>query len=230
MSDESDTEITGPENEEKFYGDAKEYWAQIPSTVDGMLGGFEKISPTDINGSKAFLRPLLKVGKGKTGNKQALDCGSGIGRITKRLLLPMFDSVDMVEQNQKFLDAARSFIGQDASRVERLICCGLQDFTPEAGRYDVIWSQWVLGHLTEEHLVKFFERCKTGLAEDGILVVKENVSGSGETEFDEDDSSYTRSKVDYISAMKKAGLTIIKEEKQKGFPKGLYSVYMFALK
>lgn len=62
MTEESDSEVTGPENEEKFYSDAKEYWAKIPSTVDGMLGGFEKISPTDINGSKAFLRPFLKVG------------------------------------------------------------------------------------------------------------------------------------------------------------------------
>jgi hypothetical protein len=30
--------------------------------------------------------------------------------------------------------------------------------------------------------------------------------------------------------MIKAGLTIVKEERQKGFPKGLYSVFMFALK
>lgn len=230
MSDESDSETIGPENEEKFYVDAKEYWAQIPSTVDGMLGGFEKISPTDINGSKEFLRPFLKIGQGKTNNKRALDCGAGIGRITKRLLLPMFDSVDMVEQTQKFLDSARSFIGQDASRVDRLICCGLQDFTPELGRYDVIWSQWVLGHLTTEHLVEFFKRCKTGLAEDGILVVKENCSGSGETEFDDVDSSYTRSKEDYMDAMKQAGLTILRERRQKSFPKGLYPVFMFALK
>ena len=46
---------------ETFYDDAKTYWTGIPPTVDGMLGGFEKISPTDINGSKAFLRPFLKV-------------------------------------------------------------------------------------------------------------------------------------------------------------------------
>ena len=61
MSGESDSDVEWPKDEAKFYGDAKEYWSQIPSTVDGMLGGFEKISPTDINGSKAFLRPFLKV-------------------------------------------------------------------------------------------------------------------------------------------------------------------------
>ena len=51
----------GVEDTEKFYGDAKVYWETISPTVDGMLGGFEKISPTDINGSKAFLRTFLKV-------------------------------------------------------------------------------------------------------------------------------------------------------------------------
>ncbi|XP_045204798.1 N-terminal Xaa-Pro-Lys N-methyltransferase 1-like [Mercenaria mercenaria] len=230
MTDESDTEVEWPKNEEKFYYDAKEYWSQVPTTVDGMLGGFEKISPTDINGSKAFLRPFLKIGKGKTNTHRALDCGAGIGRITKRLLLPMFDTVDMVELNQKFLDSAKSFIGQDVSRVDRFICSGLQDFTPEAGRYDLIWTQWVLGHLTEDHLVAFFKRCKAGLATDGLIVVKENVSGSEKTEFDELDSSFTRCKESYTTAMRKAGLTILKEERQKGFPKGLYSVFMFALK
>ncbi|KAH3843447.1 N-terminal Xaa-Pro-Lys N-methyltransferase 1-A-like [Dreissena polymorpha] len=230
MADGSDSEEPWPDNEEKFYNDAKEYWSSINPTVDGMLGGFEKISPTDINGSKAFLRPFLKVGKGTTNNHRALDCGSGIGRITKRLLLPMFDTVDMVEQCQKFLDSARGFIGEQSSRVDQLICSGLQDFTPEEGRYDVIWSQWVLGHLTDEHLVNFFKRCKKGLAPNGIMIVKDNVSGSSETQFDDIDSSFTRSKDSYVRAMMNAGMTILKEEKQKGFPKGLYSVWMFALK
>ena len=51
----------GVENHERFYADARVYWDTISPTVDGMLGGFEKISPTDINGSKQFLRPFLKV-------------------------------------------------------------------------------------------------------------------------------------------------------------------------
>lgn len=46
---------------EKFYSDAKEYWNSVNPTIDGMLGGYAKISPTDINGSRAFIRPLLKV-------------------------------------------------------------------------------------------------------------------------------------------------------------------------
>lgn len=178
---------------------------------------------------QAFYLFILQTGKGKANTHRALDCGSGIGRITKRLLLPMFDEVDMVELNQNFLDQSKTFIGENFSRVDKQFCSGLQDFTPEEGHYDVIWSQWVLGHLTEDHLVNFFKRCQKGLAPNGIMVVKENVSGTKDTEFDDLDSSFTRSKESYVQAIKDSGFTILKEEKQKGFPKGLYGVFMFAL-
>ncbi|KAK3594591.1 hypothetical protein CHS0354_000383 [Potamilus streckersoni] len=212
-----------------FYGDAKKYWDSIPANLDGMLGGFAQISPTDIDGSKAFIRPLLTVGGGKTKNIHALDCGAGIGRITKRLLLPTFKYVDMVELSQHFLDAAGQFIGSDISRVERRICCGLQDFNPERGRYDVIWCQWVLGHLRDDDLVDFFRRCKTGLTPEGIIVIKENFTSADSKDFDSDDSSYTRPRELLIELINKSGLKILKQQKQKGFPKGLYDVYMFAV-
>lgn len=159
---------------------------------------------------------------------RALDCGAGIGRITKRLLLPIFKTVDMVELNQKFLDEARSFIGEEESRVDNLFCSGLQDFIAKAGTYDVIWCQWVLGHLTDEHLLNFLKRCQSGLTTNGIIILKENISGE-EREFDELDSSYTRTREELDKVILQSGLEIIKCEKQKGFPKGLYDVYMYAL-
>ncbi|XP_045204801.1 N-terminal Xaa-Pro-Lys N-methyltransferase 1-like [Mercenaria mercenaria] len=221
---------------EKFYGDAKHFWDEMPSTVDGMLGGYEKISPADLKASKAFLRPLLKIrrrkgkSKGRTDRKRALDCGAGIGRITKRLLLPLFRTVDMVEMEQKFLDTAKTFVGAEVGRVEKFICSSLQDFTPEPSRYDLIWSQWVLCHLTEEHLVEFLKQCQKGLTPGGVMVIKENVSVSGETEFDTNDSSFVRSQEDYLNIINKAGLTIVKQQRQKNWPKDLYAMVMFAVK
>ena len=93
-----------------------------------------------------------------------LDCGAGIGRISKHLFLPLFDRVDLVELNPHFLDQARKeFAALPAgSKLDRCFAAGLQDFTPNPGEYDVIWSQWVLGHLTDDHLVDFFRRCQRG--------------------------------------------------------------------
>ncbi len=118
---------------------------------------------TDIDGSSKFLKGLFKIddgGRGGPGNRRALDCGAGIGRITKHLLQRHFGQVDLVEQNQKFLDQANKYLGpQVVKKVGRLFCSGLQDFEPEKGAYDLIWCQWVLGHLTEPDLEAFFRRC-----------------------------------------------------------------------
>ena len=34
---------------------------------------------------------------------------------------------------------------------------GLEDWVPEEGKYDVIWVQWVVGHLTDDDFVAFFQ-------------------------------------------------------------------------
>lgn len=136
----------------------------------------------------------------------------------------------MVEVNQSFLDEAKqSFLGEDASRVENYFCCGLQNFTPEPGRYDLIWSQWVLGHLYDDDLVAFFQRCKKGLTPNGIMVVKENMNSEDSVNFDDNDSSMTRPKNDFVHLILKSGFKILREEKQKHFPKEIFGVWMFAL-
>lgn len=51
----------------------------------------------------------------------------------------------MVDVTREFLDEAKKYLGADGKRVANYFCQGLQDFVPEAGRYDVIWIQWVIG-------------------------------------------------------------------------------------
>jgi hypothetical protein len=48
----------------------------VKPTVDGMLGGFAKISHTDIDGSNKFLKLLFGVDD-PPGHARALDCGAG---------------------------------------------------------------------------------------------------------------------------------------------------------
>lgn len=146
--------------QDPFYIDAVNYWEKIPPTVDGMLGGFGFISQTDIEGSKKFLEQLFNL-KTPPGKEYAVDCGAGIGRITKNLLSDIFVHVDLVEQNPIFLEKAKAFIGRtNKNKIGVFFPIGLQDFTPETHKYDIIWCQWVLGHLKDDHFVDFLERCK----------------------------------------------------------------------
>lgn len=96
---------------------------------------------------------------------RAIDCGAGIGRVTKNVLLISFDAVDMAELSERSLAAAPAYIGRDYSRVERTYCTRLQEFAPDAGRvYDVVWLQWVVGHLLDDDLVALLSRLKTALS------------------------------------------------------------------
>ncbi|KAK3908928.1 Alpha N-terminal protein methyltransferase 1 [Frankliniella fusca] len=216
------------ENKERgaFYQDAADYWSQIPATVDGMLGGYGHISTVDINGSTQFLRQLFRL-KVPPGKGCSIDCGAGIGRITKNLLFNHFKKVDLVEQNPAFVAQARAAL-ESHDKMGNFYCSGLQDFEPTPNTYDVIWCQWVLGHLTDDDLIKFFQRCIRALKKNGIIVVKENCTTSDKLDEDPTDSSVTRPLDHLCRVLQEAGLKCVKQKRQTNFPHGLYPVYMIA--
>lgn len=45
-----------------------------------------------------------------TKSERAVDCGCGIGRVTKHLLLPLFDLVDMVDVTESFIQGNESLL------------------------------------------------------------------------------------------------------------------------
>ena len=79
---------------------------------------------------------------------------------------------------------------EDAYREE---VTGASDETIDDGLYDLVWLQWCVGHLTDDQLVRYLERCKTVLRpQTGLFVVKENITRTGEDHFEEVDSHVTR--------------------------------------
>lgn len=145
--------------ESKFYEDAIDYWAQVPATLEGVLGGFEFISDDDVRGSSSFLEELFCCKESSPPERNiALDCGAGIGRVTKFLLTKYFDKVDLVEQNQQFLEKAHHFI-DNPNKIGTMYASGLQNFKPDK-KYDIIWNQWVLGHLEDADLIEYFITCQ----------------------------------------------------------------------
>ncbi|KAL3897490.1 MAG: hypothetical protein SGCHY_003381 [Lobulomycetales sp.] len=188
------------------------YWKEVESTVDGMLGGFQQLDEPDVRGSNDFIRPFLDS---LPARNLACDCGAGIGRVSKNFLLQHFKQVDLVEQNKSFLETARETVfGPNDTRVSRYIPLGLQDFTPEPARYDLIWCQLALA------------------TSGGRIGVKENVLKAlyeEETVFDEEDCSVTRSDALLKRIFAESGLRLLAEDTQTGFPQGLYRVKMYWL-
>lgn len=214
---------------EAFYTDAKKYWSTIEPTVDGMLGGFERLNAADVRGSRDYLHSMFRI-KPAPRRRVALDCGAGIGRVTKRVLIPEYDQVDAVEQDKKFADKIYEFVGK-SPKLGQVFNQGLQEFTPDEGKYDLIWTQWVLGHLTNDDLIAFFKRCIKGLSKNGIIIIKENVTATSTLpEIDQNDSSVTRPITHLKQLIVRSGLRILRVSLQSGFPAGILPVYMITAK
>ncbi|KAG9136572.1 hypothetical protein Leryth_014403 [Lithospermum erythrorhizon] len=165
----------------QWYNQGIHYWQGVEATVDGVLGGYGHVNDADISASEAFLHTILAEkfpDAAKNNNFVALDCGSGIGRITKNLLIRYFNEVDLLEPVSHFLDAARVNLNpenlavSDNHKAGNFYCVPLQDFTPEPERYDIIWIQWCIGHLADDDLLSFFNRAKT------ILSLQETIHGN----------------------------------------------------
>ena len=75
--------------------------------------------------------------------------------------------------------------------------------------FDVVWCQWCLTYMSDTDLIAFFKRSQAALRKEGqgVIVVKENVCKDGEggvpaIQFDEEDSSVTRSVLSSTSLLK----------------------------
>lgn len=88
---------------------------------------------------------------------------------------------------------------------------------------------FTLGHLTDDHLIKFLQRCQKALRPNGIIVIKDNVSYEGVVP-DEVDSSVCRDLEIVRRLVGVAGLRVIHEEQQMNFPKEIYQVHTLALR
>ncbi|KAL6908724.1 alpha-N-methyltransferase NTM1 [Trichoderma evansii] len=217
--------------------DGLNYWEGVSADIDGMLGGipsvkgFSGILKSDLQGSRTF---LAKLGVGAKQGRQklatALEGGAGIGRVTEGLLIPLADEVDVIEPVAKFTEGLQGKEG-----VRNVYTQGLQDWEPVEGlTYDLIWTQWCVGHLTDSQLVEYLKRCQVALNPGAMIVLKENLSTSGRDVFDELDSSVTREDVKFRRIFEEAGLQLVKSELQRGFPEtpqmSLLPVKMYALK
>ncbi|EME49754.1 hypothetical protein DOTSEDRAFT_68512 [Dothistroma septosporum NZE10] len=205
------------------------YWSSTPATVDGVLGGYPQVSRVDLQGSANFLAKLRRQSKlhplsaGKL--QRVADCGAGIGRITTGFLSKVAEKVDIVEPVVSFTDQVKN-----EPCVGNIYNVGLEQWHPEH-QYDVIWNQWCVGQLTDAQLVEYLQRIQSYLRPNGWIIVKENLSNTalGEDVYDETDSSVTRTDIKFRKVFEDANLRLLSTELQKGFPKDLYPVRVYAL-
>lgn len=238
--------IQGVDQDDWYDRAATYYEENCAETIDGVLGGFAPISDIDIAGSIRFLQELQVIrpsflrwslSSGATTNSRiACECGAGIGRVTKHLLLGRSDLMNitkchLIESSDRLLSAAPEYIGDPLASKCSYICSGLQNWEPKANTYTIIWIQWVLIYLTDTDIIKFLQRCGDALVEDddGLIIIKENTCTDEDFHVDCDDASVTRSSKYWKFLFDQAGLRVVYESMQTNFPDELFPVPIIAL-
>ncbi|EAS30123.3 N-terminal protein methyltransferase [Coccidioides immitis RS] len=210
------------------------YWSSVTPDLNGILGGYPQLSQIDLRGSKSFLAKVRRSIPSMESKplQLAVDCGAGIGRITDGFLSKQCDMVDVVEPVEKFAKVIRDGKLKQEGKIGDIYVVGLQDWVPTK-KYDLIWNQWCLLHLTDAQLVEYLDRCRDALSDAGLIVVKENINSNPYEDFyDDTDSSVTRAEQNFRKLFARAGYEVVRSEEQLGFPKrlGLYPVMMYALR
>ncbi|EFR01952.1 DUF858 domain-containing protein [Nannizzia gypsea CBS 118893] len=173
--------------------DGRQFWEDKDGNEDEMIAAAEVqpgMSEVDLQGSREF---LAKLGIGSDPDlrtvNSALEGGAGIGRFTEGVLLEIAEQVDVIEPVIKF--TARL---QGRNGIRGIFNVGIEEWQPAQDvKYDLIWNQWCLCHLTDEQLVQYLKKCGTVLREGtGLLIIKENLSIRGVDVFNGTDSTVIR--------------------------------------
>lgn len=219
------SELTGDLYDRKtgWYGKSLTYWEKIPATVSGVLGGMDHVHDIDVSHSRAFIESLEN-----RGTHYALDCGAGIGRVTKSLLSTMYDMTDLLEPVPHMLEQARREL--EGLPVGEFMQTSMQTASLPKNMYDLIVIQWCAIYLTDDDFVKFFAQCREALTPSGYIFFKENCFSDDYFLVDKDDNSLTRSDAHYKRLFDAAGVTVRKEQLQNKWPSNLIEVKMYALR
>ncbi|CAL6097375.1 S-adenosylmethionine-dependent_methyltransferase [Hexamita inflata] len=200
-----------------------EFYSTNQPTIDSMLGGLSYVHIPETRSSVQFLKDLKsqKLFKYKT----VLDIGGGIGRVSSHVLKQMFDNVDMLEQSELFINESK--VNFAKNHIRNRFCCSIQNMnTLDLGKYDLIWIQWVVGHISDLEFVELLKNCKQ---KSEYIVVKDNYSKQGFW-FDEKDGNILRGLEIFEDIFKAAGLSIVKQNDPETWPKDLMPIRIWLLK
>lgn len=225
-----------------WYKKGLDFWDAVEPTDDGVLGGYGHVSERDAKENGEFLEEtfgsvLAERAVGARGALVACDCGAGIGRVTTSFLIHKFDEVDLVEPVVHFIEKAEALLNgpnaptrTNGHKAVNFFALPLEGFEPAPNRYDAVWFQWCVGHLTDDDFVSLFNRCAVGLKPDGMIFVKENNAKEGFV-LDTEDSSLTRSHKYFMFLFEDVlGWEVVKHRTQKDFPSELFTVRMYAVR
>ncbi|WWC58892.1 uncharacterized protein I303_101437 [Kwoniella dejecticola CBS 10117] len=155
-----------------------EYWDKVDASVNGVLGGYgegpvphiEQLSSrllllSFIPSLSPFPNPLTPVPPSAPAHRRTvLDVGAGIGRVTRHVLLPLFDDVVLLEPVDKFVrEGYRAASSGEWRDLPSLTAEGDDDAMKEQKRRLDEQQKWITEGNGKGKRVRFIKRGLQGL-------------------------------------------------------------------
>ena len=223
-------------------------------SYDTMVGG-PGHADKDIRDSAVFLAKHMSSMKDVNGGGfVALDVAAGLGRVTRELLLHHFAEVDLLEPSPTLMNEAKRLLNTsntttdirgtehpEGHRVLNFFQVSVHEllWRDLPHRYDVLWVQWAMDKMTDEHAIYMLKEARNSLrSSESLVIVKENIcnvcdeGGWWPQGFAVDDEPTITRSLEYLQAkiFDAAGFKVIDQEIQKDFDPNLYPIYMLALR
>ncbi len=212
-------------NKEKWYSNSIKRWQKAEANLYGIMDGFVDVNKSDVDFSCALIKHLID--NKKLNNDTVIDCAAGIGRVSENVLQNFFNKIDIVERDEKFVEACKKTFASN-EKIRNIFCDSLENFEFR-NNYDLIWIQWCLEEILYDDLIIFLKRCKSALKQNGIIIVKENILNSAEP-FLEDSNREFRSVKYLCEIFDKCDLNLESYYMQPNWPQNLFPVATFVLK
>lgn len=149
----------------KWYDSGVEYWKTIEADYNGVLGGYDYTHDIDVTDNLKLINKLEGLGMQKTaaiGNSPLRDMGAGVGRTIEHVFATQFEKTDALEPLPHFMKKLKENLSKNAEKIGTYYETSMEKFEFER-KYDLIWFQWVIGHLTDKDAVAFLEKCRENL-------------------------------------------------------------------
>lgn len=219
------------ETEEQADKGLRTFYDDRISDID-MLDGHSDYFRKDPKHSLKLLRTIFKNRKTA---RRVLEVSAGNGRVSKAVLRHIFKLIDIIEPSVNMRKRAQEEMSQLGRPYGKVFDCTMQQFSADKkGPYDCVWIQFCVMYLNDIEFVEFLTKLRLCLAQEGRIIIKENMSDDKTVEVvgeykENTDRSLIRSKQCFQYIFAKAGYTVVRSEDWNEVP-GMSSIYTAELK
>lgn len=154
----------------------------------------------------------------------------------EHVFVKYFQQTDLLEPLPHLMMTCKENLAGVSHKIGHYFETGMESFNL-TNSYDLIWFQWVVGHLTDYDMVSLLKRCSealnpgVNLDQQGFIVVKENIPSFSEGFFyDKEDCTVMRGNEYFEKIFEKAELALVISEQFVEFPDDCMPVMKYVLR